>query len=214
MACGSAPPAWNNVAGVTAISTSDLPSAAKLVPGLKHEAALSVAYGAGLRTNEVVLLKVSNIDSTRMVIRVEQGEWRKDRYVMLSPNLLELRRACWRAARPQGCLFPGQDQVKRRASSTAHLASNGQGQTPYRACVFSTTRRPGSPRGRRRSLRGPGGSSERGGSALRPGPLSHEWPILRNALRCTVAGYRQGSADISARWQESLGLDPHTSPGA
>jgi integrase/recombinase XerD len=61
--------------------------------------------------SEVVTLKVSDIDSTRMVIRVEQGKGRKDRYVMLSPQLLELLRAWWRATRPQGWLFPGQNRV-------------------------------------------------------------------------------------------------------
>jgi integrase/recombinase XerD len=78
-------------------------------PGLK--AALSVAYGAGLRASEVVSLKPTDIDSARMVIRVEQGKGRKDRYVMLSPQLLELLRAWWKAARPQGWLFPGQNRV-------------------------------------------------------------------------------------------------------
>jgi site-specific recombinase XerD len=67
-------------------------------PGLKYKVALSVAYGAGLRVSEVVALKVSDIDSKRMVIRIEQGKGHKDRYVMLSPHLLELRRACDTAA--------------------------------------------------------------------------------------------------------------------
>jgi integrase/recombinase XerD len=80
-------------------------------PGLKYKAALSVAYGAGLRVSEVAALKVSDIDSQRMLIRVEQGKGRKDRYVMLSPHLLELLRAWWKAARPQGWLFPGQNRV-------------------------------------------------------------------------------------------------------
>jgi site-specific recombinase XerD len=57
-------------------------------PGLKYKAALSVAYGAGLRVSEVVALKVSDIDSKRMVIRIEQGKGNKDRYVMLSPHLV------------------------------------------------------------------------------------------------------------------------------
>jgi integrase/recombinase XerD len=70
-------------------------------PGLKYKAALSVAYGAGLRANEVISLKVGDIDSKRMLIRVEQGKGRKDRYVMLSPHLLNLLRAWWKAARPQ-----------------------------------------------------------------------------------------------------------------
>jgi site-specific recombinase XerD len=81
-------------------------------PGLKYKAALSVAYGAGLRANEVISLKVCDIDSKRMLIRVEQGKGHKDRYVMLSPHLLDLLRAWWRAARPQGWLFPGRNPVQ------------------------------------------------------------------------------------------------------
>jgi len=71
-------------------------------PGLKAKAALSVAYGCGLRASEIVRLKVGDIDSTRMLVRVEQGKGRKDRYVMLAPDLLELLRDWWRAARPRG----------------------------------------------------------------------------------------------------------------
>lgn len=83
-------------------------------PGLKYQAALSVAYGAGLRAGEVVALKVTDIDSERMVIRVEQGKGRRDRYAMLSPKLRRLLRAWWRHANgkcnmlPGGWLFPGQ----------------------------------------------------------------------------------------------------------
>ena len=95
-------------------------------PGLKYRAALSVAYGAGLRASEVVSLKVSDIDSKRMVIRVEQGKGRKDRYVMLSPYLLELLRAWWKIARPQGWLFPGRDRVQpitaRQLNRACHAA--------------------------------------------------------------------------------------------
>ena len=99
-------------------------------PGLKYRAALSAAYGAGLRAAEVISLKVGDIDSKRMVIRVEQGKGRKDRYVMLSPHLLELLRAWWKAARPQGWLFPGRDrmqpmttrQLNRACHAAAHMA--------------------------------------------------------------------------------------------
>jgi site-specific recombinase XerD len=86
-------------------------------PGLKAKAALSVSYGAGLRASEVVSLKVTDIDSSRQVIRVEQGKGRKDRYAMLSLDLLELLRAWWRVGRekgvmlPGGWLFPGQNPV-------------------------------------------------------------------------------------------------------
>lgn len=84
---------------------------------LKYQAALSVAYGAGLRASEVVHLRISDIDSARMVIRVEQGKGQRDRYAMLSPTLLELLRAWYRHARdqrkmlPGGWLFPGQNPI-------------------------------------------------------------------------------------------------------
>src|SRR6202051_1092156 len=97
-------------------------------PGLKYKAALSVAYGAGLRVSEVVALKVGDIDSKRMIIRVEQGKGRKDRYVMLSPHLLELLRAWYKVARPQGWLFPGRDRVQpmttRQLNRACHAAAN------------------------------------------------------------------------------------------
>jgi integrase/recombinase XerD len=96
-------------------------------PGLKYKAALSVAYGAGLRAAEVVSLKVGDIDSERMVIRVEQGKGRKDRNVMLSPRLLELLRAWYKAAHPQGWLFPGQNPVNplttRQFNRACHTAA-------------------------------------------------------------------------------------------
>jgi len=84
---------------------------------LKHQTALSVAYGAGLRASEVVALKVGDVDSQRMTLRIEQGKGRKDRYAMLSPVLLERLRVWWRVARAQGkmldggWLFPGLDPV-------------------------------------------------------------------------------------------------------
>jgi site-specific recombinase XerD len=90
--------------------------------GLKYKAALSVAYGAGLRAAEVVSLKVCDIDSKRMIIRVEQGKGHKDRNVMLSPYLLNLLRAWWRAARPQGWLFPGRNPVQPMTTRQLHRA--------------------------------------------------------------------------------------------
>jgi integrase/recombinase XerD len=77
------------------------------LPNLKHRAILMTAYAAGLRVSEVVSLRVADIDSQRMMIRIELGKGRKDRYVMLSPNLLELLRAYWKIARPNDRLFPG-----------------------------------------------------------------------------------------------------------
>jgi integrase/recombinase XerD len=76
-------------------------------PNLKSQTALSVAYGAGLRASEVIALKVGDIDSQRMTLRVEQGKGRKDRYAMLSPVLLERLRVWWRAGHAQGRILPG-----------------------------------------------------------------------------------------------------------
>ena len=73
----------------------------------KHHAILTTCYAAGLRISEAIHLKPADIDSRRMVVRVEQGKGQKDRYVMLSPKLLETLRAYWRAVRPKGWLFDG-----------------------------------------------------------------------------------------------------------
>jgi integrase/recombinase XerD len=91
-------------------------------PGPKH-----VAYGAGLRAMEVVALKVPDIDSKRMMIRVEQGKGRKDRFAMLSPQLLELLRDWWRIARPEVWVFPGRDRINpmtpRQLNRVCHMAA-------------------------------------------------------------------------------------------
>lgn len=76
------------------------------VPSLRYRAALMLCYGAGLRVSEAVAVKISDIDSQRMLIRVEQGKGGKDRYTMLSGRLLEVLRLYWRAARPKDYLFP------------------------------------------------------------------------------------------------------------
>lgn len=73
----------------------------------KHRAILTTCYAAGLRISEAVCLKTGDIDSQRMVIRVDQGKGQKDRYVMLSPKLLEILRAWWRVNKPRYWLFPG-----------------------------------------------------------------------------------------------------------
>ncbi len=75
--------------------------------GLRQRAAMEIAYAAGLRLNELLHLRVSDIDSERMLIHVKQGKGKKDREVMLSPTLLETLRAYWRQARPRGLLFAG-----------------------------------------------------------------------------------------------------------
>ena len=100
---------------------------------LKHRAALSVAYGAGLRASEVVHLKVTDIDSDRMILRVVQGKGQRDRYAMLSPSLLVLLRAWWRQGhakgqmRPGGWLFPGRNPMNplstRQLNHICHAAA-------------------------------------------------------------------------------------------
>lgn len=77
------------------------------VDSLKHRTILTTAYAAGLRISEACHLKVTDIDSRRMMLRVDQGKGAKDRYVMLSPRLLEELRAYWKAVRPTLWLFPG-----------------------------------------------------------------------------------------------------------
>ena len=97
-------------------------------PGVKYKAAFSVAYGAGLRVSEVAALKVSDIDSERMMLRVDEGKGRKDRHAMLSPLLLELLRDWWRIARPKAWLFPGRDPVRpmstRQLNRACHAAAD------------------------------------------------------------------------------------------
>ena len=113
---------------------------ARLIAGaenLKHQTILSVAYGTGLRASELVGLKVSDIDSTRMTLRVEQGKGRRDRYAMLSPSLLERLRLWWRTARAQGkmlddgWLFPGMHPIEplstRQLNRAVHSAALNAG---------------------------------------------------------------------------------------
>jgi site-specific recombinase XerD len=108
-------------------------------PGPKYKAAFAAAYGAGLRVSEVSWLKVSDIDSKRMLIRVEQGKGRKDRHAMLSPQLLELLRDWYRTARPRLWLFPGRDplqplttrQLNRAVHAAADMAEITKRVTPH-----------------------------------------------------------------------------------
>lgn len=96
--------------------------------GMKYKAALGVAYGAGLRVSEVAHLKVDDIDSTRMLIRIEQGKGRKDRNAMLSPQVLELLRMWWREGKkrsvmlPHGWLFPGRSYTDPISTRQLHRA--------------------------------------------------------------------------------------------
>jgi integrase/recombinase XerD len=101
------------------LSAKEVALLLEAAPGPKYEAALATAYGAGLRVAEVVALRVGDVDTTRMMLRVEQGKGRRNRYAMLSPQLLALLRAWWREGRrrgvmlPKGWLFPGRDRSTR-----------------------------------------------------------------------------------------------------
>ena len=100
-------------------------------PGLQYKAALSIAYGAGLRSEEVVMLRVADIDSKRMLIRVEQGKGRKDRHGLLSPQLVPILRAWWLQCRSPGWLVPGKDPLlpisTRQLNRACHMAADAAG---------------------------------------------------------------------------------------
>jgi site-specific recombinase XerD len=109
------------------LSTEEVALLLAHAPNLKYRAALSVAYGCGLRVSEIANLKVCDIDSARMLIRVEQGKGRKDRYVMLSQDLLDLLRQWWMVKRSRGWLFPGQQPgqpiTTRQLNRACHAAA-------------------------------------------------------------------------------------------
>jgi integrase/recombinase XerD len=113
------------------LSPEEVARLLEAAPGPKYKAALSAAYAAGLRVSEVVALKVSDIDSERLLLRIEQGKGRKDRFAMLSPQLLELLRDWYRIARPAVWLFPGRDPIlpltTRQLARTVHAAANMAG---------------------------------------------------------------------------------------
>jgi site-specific recombinase XerD len=101
----------------TVLTADEVARLLSAAPNLKAKAALSVAYGAGLRASEVTHLKVTDIDSERMILRVEQGKGHRDRNALLSPILLKVLRSWWREGRrlgkmlPGGWLFPGMNPV-------------------------------------------------------------------------------------------------------
>ena len=109
------------------------------IPSFKHRTLLMLAYAAGLRVSEAAQLRVADIDSQRMVIRVVQGKRKKDRYTILSPLLLEMLRHYWWAARPKNYLFPGRGQsgvvrastIQRACIEARHLAGLSKDVTPH-----------------------------------------------------------------------------------
>jgi integrase/recombinase XerD len=109
------------------------------VHSIKHRAILTTCYAAGLRISEAVHLKPNAIDSKRMVLRVELGKGHKDRYVMLSPKLLDALRTYWRARRPKEWLFPGdlsgrpitKDAVEEACQKARRLSGLSKPVTPH-----------------------------------------------------------------------------------
>jgi integrase/recombinase XerD len=118
------------------LSPQEVAALFRATPNLKHRALLMTMYAGGLRVAEVTHLRVTDIDSQRMVIRIEQGKGRQDRYVMLSPHLHRVLQAYGRARRPRPLLFPGPTgrpltresvnrvfhQASRRAKITTHVS--------------------------------------------------------------------------------------------
>lgn len=110
------------------LSVEEVTDLLNAVGSIKYKVALAVAYGAGLRASEVANLKVSDIDSQRMYLRIEQGKGQKDRHAKLSPTLLEHLRVWWRVAQKEhkmlkgGWLFPGQDPVNPMTTRQLHRA--------------------------------------------------------------------------------------------
>jgi integrase/recombinase XerD len=119
------------------LSVEEVGRLLEAAPGIKYRAALGVAYGAGLRVSEVAHLRADDIDSERMLIRIEEGKGRKDRNAMLSPQLLELLRLWWREGKrrsvllPHGWLFPGRSYTDpistRQLHSAVHEAAEAAG---------------------------------------------------------------------------------------
>jgi site-specific recombinase XerD len=104
------------------LSSEEVAHFLESVDSLKHRTLLTVAYAAGLRVSEAAHLRVGDIDSQRMVVRVDQGKGRKDRYVMLSPRLLEVLREYWQVARPKTWLFPGDSPGQPITTGAVQLA--------------------------------------------------------------------------------------------
>ena len=127
------------------LSVEEVGRLLEAAPNLKYKAALGTAYGAGLRVSEVAALKIDDIDSARMLIRVEQGKGRKDRNAMLSPQLLALLRLWWREGKrrnvmlPHGWLFPGRSctepvstrQINRAVHEAAEVAGIRKHVSPH-----------------------------------------------------------------------------------
>jgi integrase/recombinase XerD len=130
------------------LSQEEVAQLIEAAPGVKYKAAFAVAYGAGLRVSEVVHLAVSDIDSKRMLLRIEQGKGRKDRHAMLSPRLLALLQDYWWVVKPRTWLFSGRDpllpittrQLHRVVCETAEALEINKRVTPHVLRHYSESR--------------------------------------------------------------------------
>ena len=102
------------------LSQTEVAALLQAVNNVKHRALLTTLYATGLRVSEVTNLVVTDIDSNRMVVQVRQGKGRKDRFVMLSPNLLTLLRQYWKVYQPRHWLFPGRNPDRPINDATAY----------------------------------------------------------------------------------------------
>jgi integrase/recombinase XerD len=169
------------------LSVEEVTLLLRAASGPKYKAAFATAYGAGLRVSEVVALKVGDVDSERMLLRVERGKGRKDRHAMLSPQLLELLRVWWREGRrrslllPGGWLFPGRNPVEplsARQLCRAIRRRPGRGDQEARVATHATAQlRHAPPRARCRYSRDPdasGSCQARHDGALHPRRQYHD----------------------------------------
>ena len=204
------------------LSQEEVARLLEAAPGLKVKAALSVAYGAGLRVSEVVALKVSDIDSERMTLRVERGKGQRDRYVMLSPQLLELLREWWRAARPQAWLFPGQFRACGSAAASAWVRPWARGIHSIGACqntygIFGLDRPPPTRWGskpislvvseamRTLSRRGMSRLGMPAAASVLPSTSNNSAAVLVSTVRCPHQPSSASAASIFAR----IGVGPN-----
>ena len=156
------------------------------VKAAKHHAILTTCYAAGLRISEAVRLTVSAIDSERMALRIAKGKGQKDRYVMLSPKLLEVLRAWWQVDRPRHWLFPGERPEK-------PITRNAVGRACHVAARRARLAKPVSPHALRHALRS----------------ISS-----RRAPTCVRFSSCSGITRPPVRWTSSRGRPSHLGPDA
>jgi site-specific recombinase XerD len=120
----------------TMLSQAEVAALLTTSPNLKHRAILTTLYAAGLRVSELCRLQVTDIDSTRMVLRVRQGKGQHDRYVMLSPKLLPLLRQYWQQSKPRPWLFPGHPRTRPMTTKAVYLVCRHAGEAAHLSKVI------------------------------------------------------------------------------